>query len=109
MGEFEASHQEHLGEVSQAQFVPDAPQHNQEYNVCWELKMVIRSASALVECASTLRTAEDPVAQRRFLGQLACLSACTVGAIHMYSSVKDYSIRIRIPDEQILTKYCPEI
>jgi hypothetical protein len=55
----------------------------------WELQVVVNSACSLVEFSLTLRAEEDLITQRRCLGQLACLTACTMRAIHGYSLAKD--------------------
>ena len=56
MCEFEATHQEHLGKVAQAQLVSQTPKHYEEHYVCWELQVIVWGASALVEDAMTRST-----------------------------------------------------
>ena len=49
MGELKASLQKHLGQIAQAQLVPQPPQHNEQNNISGVLQKVERGSRALVE------------------------------------------------------------
>lgn len=49
MGELEASLQEHLGEIPQAQFVAEAIENNEQNNICGILEIIEASTRAFVE------------------------------------------------------------
>ncbi len=68
MREDEASLQEHFGEIAEAQFVAEAPEHDQQDDVRRGLKEVEGGAGALIEAAPTRATTESLVTQRGGLG-----------------------------------------
>src|SRR6476659_4018733 len=73
MGELEAAHQEHLGQITQAQLVAQPPEYNQQDNVGRKLQVIEGGASAFVEAALAVQTAEGTIAKRGFLTQFAGL------------------------------------
>jgi hypothetical protein len=68
MRELKASLQKHLGQVTQAQLIPQPPQHNEQNNIGGVLQKVERRSGALVEGVLARRAAERPIPQQRFLG-----------------------------------------
>jgi hypothetical protein len=72
MHELEATYPQHLCQISQAQLVPQSPQNDEQYDVRWELKVVVQRAGALIELATTSRAAIRVIAKRGFAGQLSC-------------------------------------
>ncbi len=80
VGEPEATHQEHLSQVTQAQFIAQPTLDDEEYNFCGELDKVEGSANALIEFASASRTTESSIAKRSFPGQFPCLIGLAIRA-----------------------------
>lgn len=69
-GELEASLEEHLGQISQAEFVPEPPPNHEEDDVGGELKEVERRAGPVVEPSRAGAAPMARVAQRRDLLEL---------------------------------------
>jgi hypothetical protein len=68
MREREASFQKHFGKITQAQFISEPPEDNQEHDIGGIFEEVERGSRTFVEGAPAVGATECPVAQRRFLG-----------------------------------------
>src|SRR3954451_15565964 len=62
MAEHDATHGEHLGQIAQAQFVAQAPEHHERDDVGRVLRPVQHAAAALVELLAARAAAEPAVA-----------------------------------------------
>ncbi len=49
MGELKAALQKHLGQIVQAQFIPQPPQHDEQHDIGGIFQVVERGSGALVE------------------------------------------------------------
>jgi hypothetical protein len=63
MSKLESAPQKHLGQIPQAQFVPQAAEHDLENNIRRQFEEVEGSARALVRLTPTTATAEYSVAE----------------------------------------------
>src|SRR4051794_26021634 len=63
MGEFEAAQQKHFRQISQAELIPKAAEHDLEDDVGWQLEEVEGSAGSLIRLASTVATPKQRVSQ----------------------------------------------
>ena len=88
MGEFKATSQEHLGQVSKAQLVSQPPQDNQQDDVRWELKTVEGRRGSLIEETLAASTTEDIVTEGGFPGKLGSCERSAVRTIHRLYSVR---------------------
>src|SRR5215204_1818080 len=70
MAEHDATHGEHLGQVAQAQFVAQAPEHHERDDVGRILRPVQQSVGALVELLAARTAAEPAIALGGALGSL---------------------------------------
>jgi hypothetical protein len=59
--------QEHLSQISQAQFIAQPPEHDEEHDIGGIFKKVEGSATPFIENALTGRTAERSIAKRGLL------------------------------------------
>jgi hypothetical protein len=67
IGERQSSLEKHLGEISQAQLVPEPPQNNQEDHIGGIFQEVAWRSCALVEEALASEASEHAIAERGLL------------------------------------------
>jgi hypothetical protein len=70
VAENEASDQEHLGQITQAELVAQPPEHHESNDIARVLGSVQQAGAALVELLATLAAAESAIALRRALRPL---------------------------------------
>jgi hypothetical protein len=63
MRELEAAFKEHLSQVTKAEFVAHAPEHDEQHDVSWELKKIEGRVGPFVELTPTCGAAKDAVAK----------------------------------------------
>jgi hypothetical protein len=80
--EFDASDQEHLRQITQAQFVSEAPEDHQRDDVGRVLSAVENSTAALIELLSTNTAPKAPVTVRRSLRPFRNLRRVALNAPH---------------------------
>jgi hypothetical protein len=68
VAEHEAADQEHLGQIPQAQFVAQSPEHHEGDDVTRVLRPVQQAGATLVELLRAAQSAEPAIALRRALG-----------------------------------------
>ncbi len=61
MGERKATLQEHLGEITQAEFVAQAPEQDQEDDVSGKRELVVGRAGPLIALTSTGGAPKGPI------------------------------------------------
>ena len=82
VAEFDSPDQEHLRQIMQAQFVPEAPEDHQRDDVGRVLSVVENSTAALIELLSTNTAPEAPVTARSSLRRLGNLRRVALNAPH---------------------------
>src|SRR3954462_6056001 len=83
MAEHDATHGEHLGQIAQAQFVAQAPEHHEGDDIGRILGPVQQRAGALVELLATGTAAEPAIALGGALGALRHSSRSAFQAPHL--------------------------
>src|SRR5580658_4476814 len=82
VAEFDPPDQEHLRQITQAQFVPEAPEDHQRDDVGRILSAVEHTTAALIELLSTNTAPEAPVTARRSLRPFGNLQRVALNAPH---------------------------
>ena len=78
--------QKHLGQIAQAQLVPDAPQHHPKHNVRGPFQEIERCRRALIERPFAALTPEPQIAQPRGLGKRNWVWEWATWAVHWFTS-----------------------
>jgi hypothetical protein len=86
MGKRPPTLQKHLGHITEAQFVTQPPEDDEENDIRGVFERVERSACALIKKVFAGRAAECPISQDGFLALFFRRRRGTRGAIHGYSS-----------------------
>lgn len=73
MRKHKATFEEHFGQLAQAQFVAQPPQHYLDHDVAGKGQMIERSAGPIVERALTSEVGEGPIAK---LGTRRVFTGC---------------------------------
>src|SRR5262245_40063948 len=82
VGKDHAPLQEHFCEISEAQLVPHAPQHDEAHHIGGILQMVEACTGPLIEFPLTSMTPKASVAECSSLPSLSCVSRLTVWTPH---------------------------
>ena len=80
--ELESSQQKHLGDVAEAQLVPQSAQNDLEDDVCWQLKEVEWGARSLIGFTPTRPTAKYRVSEFRAAVQVPQFGRLTMRTDH---------------------------
>src|ERR1700735_5102871 len=86
IAEGEPAGQEHLGQISQVQFVTQPPEHHECDDIAQILHTVEHTGAALVELFAAVRAPEPTIALRSPLRPLADRRRSTCRALHCFQS-----------------------